>query len=123
MNKNNMLNGRLKSFEHAVTGIRTILTSQPNARIHAAATVAVVLAGFYFKITTTHWCLVILAILVVWIAEGLNTGLEFLADAASPDHHPLVKKAKDAAAAAVLIAACGAAVIGVLVFGPFLIQL
>ena len=123
MNKHNLFTSRLKSFEHALIGIRTILTSQPNARIHAAATVAVVLAGFYFSIAMTHWCLVILAIIVVWIAEGLNTGLEFLADAALPDHHPLVKKAKDAAAAAVLIAACGAAAIGILVFGPFLKQL
>ena len=58
--------------------------------------------------------------MTVWSAEALNTALEFLADAAKPEYHPLVKKAKDVAAGAVLIAALGAAVIGALVFIPAL---
>jgi diacylglycerol kinase (ATP) len=68
------------------------------------------------------WCALVLAIMAVWTAEALNTALEFLADAATPQMHPLVKKAKDVAAGAVLLSAIGAAIVGVLVFWPHLLQ-
>ena len=60
---------------------------------------------------------------MVWAAEAANTALEFLADAVSPERHPLVGKAKDVAAGAVLIAAIGAAAIGILVIGPHVLRL
>ena len=63
-----------------------------------------------------------LAVMAVWTAEALNTAFEFLADVASPNYHPLVGKAKDVAAGAVLISAIGAVVIGLLVFGPHLAE-
>lgn len=72
----------------------------------------------FFGLTGTQWALVILAMTAVWTAEAFNTGCELLADAISPEFHPLVGKAKDVAAGAVLIAAVGAVVIGVLVFVP-----
>ena len=109
---------RLRSFAYALRGIAVLLTTQPNARIHAAATIAVCIAGFYFGLNMAEWCWIVLAMMAVWSAEAFNTALEFLADAVNPDFHPLVGKAKDVAAGAVLIAAVGAVVIGVLVFGP-----
>ena len=113
--------GRIRSFKYAFIGIWTMLKSQHNAWIHACATVTVILAGFFFQVTSTEWCLLVLAIMSVWTAEALNTAFEFLADAASPDFHPLVKKAKDIAAGAVLLSAIGAVIIGALVFGPHLL--
>jgi diacylglycerol kinase (ATP) len=65
------------------------------------------------------WCWIILAISIVSIGEALNTAFEFLADAASPAFHPLVRNAKDVAAGAVLITALAAAIIGALVFWPY----
>ena len=59
-----------------------------------------------------RWALIVLAILCVWVAEAINTAIEFLVDLASPEAHPLAGKAKDAAAGAVLVAAIGAALIG-----------
>jgi diacylglycerol kinase (ATP) len=56
----------------------------------------------------------------VWAAEALNTAFEFLCDVACPEFDPLVARAKDVAAAAVLICALGAAMVGGIVFGPFL---
>jgi diacylglycerol kinase (ATP) len=56
--------------------------------------------------------------MAVWTAEALNTAFEFLADVASPEFHPLVQHSKDVAAGAVLIAAIGSVVIGILVLGP-----
>lgn len=95
-----------------------MLTSQHNAWIHAAATVVVVGAGLAWWLTATEWCAVVLAVMAVWMAEALNTALECLADATSPAFHPLIGKAKDVAAGAVLLAAVGAVVVGLLIFGP-----
>jgi diacylglycerol kinase (ATP) len=114
------LSGRLRSVVCAARGIRIMLASQHNARIHAAATVAVLAASVAFRLTLWEWCLVVLATISVWTAEALNTAFEFLTDVASPAFHPLAEKAKDVAAGAVLITAIGAALIGLLVFGPHL---
>jgi diacylglycerol kinase (ATP) len=114
---------RLRSFTYAFAGVATMLRSQHNARIHAAATVAVTAAGLCFGLRAGEWCWLVLAMMAVWSAEALNTAFEFLADAASPGYHPLVKHAKDVAAGAVLIAAAGAAIIGLLVLGPHVLAL
>ncbi|NCC52352.1 MAG: diacylglycerol kinase family protein [Spartobacteria bacterium] len=109
---------RFRSFKFAFVGIWTMLKSQHNAWIHACATVSVVGAGIFFGVSAAEWCWLVLATMAVWTAEALNTAIEFLADVASPDFHPLVKHAKDVAAGAVLISAIGAVVIGLLVLGP-----
>jgi len=96
---------------------------QHNAWIHAVATVAVLLAGWFFRISSGDWCWIILAISIVWTAEALNTAFEFLADAASPEFHPLVRNAKDVAAGAVLITAVAAVIIGSIVFWPYVRKL
>ena len=112
------LRNRARSFLYAGRGFRTLITHEHNAWIHAAATVAVVAAGLTLRIDRTDWALLILAMMAVWTAESLNTAVELLADAALPEFHPLVRKSKDVAAAAVLIAAVGALLIGILVFVP-----
>ena len=114
--------GRVRSIGHAVRGIRTMLRSQQNAWIHAAATIAVIAAGFVFRLSAAEWCWIVLAIAAVWMAEAFNTAFEFLTDLASPGFHPLAGQAKDVSAGAVLLAAAGSAVIGVLVFLPHLIR-
>ncbi len=110
--------GRVRSFTYALAGIGLMLRSQHNAWIHAAASAAVCAAGFALGISRLEWCWIVLALMAVWSAEALNTAFEFLADVASPEFHPLVKHAKDVAAGAVLLAAIGAAIIGLLVLGP-----
>ena len=100
-----------------------MLKSQHNAWVHACATVAVAAAGLFFWVSAAEWCWLVLAIVGVWTAEALNTAFEFLADVASPEFDPLVKHSKDVAAGAVLISAIGSVVIGVLVFGPHVLDL
>jgi diacylglycerol kinase (ATP) len=112
---------RLRSFVFAGRGLRTIFVSQHNARIHAAATLAVLAAGVALRVSRVEWLFLILATALVWMAEALNTALEFLCDVASPEFHPLVEKAKDVAAGAVLISALGAALVGLLIFVPRLL--
>jgi diacylglycerol kinase (ATP) len=117
------VSARVRSFGHATRGIWIVLRGQHNAWIHALATVVVVGLGLGLGVGTADWCWLVLALTAVWACEAFNTALEHLADAASPGFHPLVRQAKDAAAGAVLIAAVGATVIGVLVLGPPLLSL
>lgn len=100
-----------------------MLKTQHNAWIHAAATIGVGIMGLVMGLSFIEWSLIVAAVMAVWIAEALNTAFEFLADVASPEFHPLVEKAKDVAAGAVLIAAGGAVLIGLLVFGPHFMTL
>ncbi|HVF71374.1 MAG TPA: diacylglycerol kinase family protein [Chthoniobacterales bacterium] len=112
--------GRIRSFRHALTGIVRMMRCQHNAWIHAIATVVVLAAAVLLRISAADWCWIILAISIVWTAEALNTAFEFLADAASPEFHPLVRDAKDVAAGAVLITAIAAAILGAIIFWPYL---
>jgi diacylglycerol kinase (ATP) len=109
---------RLRSFAHAGRGLAWLLASQPNAWVHAAATAAALALAAALGLDAAGWCWIVLAVALVWIAEGLNTALEALADAVAPERDPAVGRAKDVAAAAVLVAAAAAAVIGLLVLGP-----
>lgn len=111
---------RLRSFVYAARGVRTVLASQHNAWIHAAATVAVVVLGLVFGVERFEWLALIVAIVSVWAAEALNTAFELLCDVASPEYHPLVARAKDVAASAVLICAAGAFATAAVVFTPYL---
>jgi len=109
---------RIKSVSFALAGIGVMLRTQHNAWIHLAATIVVVGAGLWFGVAREEWVGLVLAMIAVWTAEALNTAFELLCDVASPEFHPLVKQAKDVAAAAVLIAAAGATIVGALVFIP-----
>lgn len=117
------ITGRIQSVKFAVRGIRLMLKSQHNAWVHAFATAVVLITGGLFCLTASQWCWIVLAIMAVWTAEALNTALELLADVASPEFHPLVEKAKDVAAGAVLISAIGSVIIGLLVLGPCVLKL
>jgi diacylglycerol kinase (ATP) len=92
--------------------------SQLSIRILTAATALTLGAGVYFSLSALEWCAVLLALRLVWAAEGLNTALERLTDLVSPGFHPLAGMAKDIAAGAVLLAAVGAVLVGVILFGP-----
>jgi diacylglycerol kinase (ATP) len=110
--------GRTRSFRHAISDIIHMVRSQHNAWIHLLVTAVVIAAGFFFHLSRSEWCWIVLAISIVWTAEALNTAFEFLADAASPNFHPVVRDAKDVAAGAVLITAIASAVIGAIIFWP-----
>jgi diacylglycerol kinase (ATP) len=115
--------GRLRSFRFAFRGLRLMVAREHNAWVHAALTASVLVAGIAVRLTRPDWCWIVLAIVGVWTAEAMNTALEFLCDVASPEFHPLVERAKDVAAGAVLISAMGAAAIGLLVFAPHVLAI
>ena len=96
------------------------MSTQHNARIHAGATALVCAVGMLIDLSRIEWCCLLLAIAAVWTAESCNTAIEFACDVASSEFHPLVAKAKDVAAAAVLITAIGACLVGAVIFFPHL---
>jgi diacylglycerol kinase len=118
MKAQSQLATRVKSFGYAFQGIATLLRTQVNARIHAVATALVVLAAWYWQVSALDWCVLLLAIAMVFSAEAVNTALEILCDKVEPEQHAAIKQVKDVAAAAVLLAAIAAAIIGLIVFVP-----
>jgi len=117
------LSARIKSFANAARGIGFLVATQPHAWIHAVATVGVIAGGFALGISRDEWCLIMLAIGAVWCAEAVNTAIEQLCDKVSPERDPLIGRAKDLAAGAVLLMAIACAVVGLIVFGPRVLTL
>ena len=112
------LRNRISSFRYAFRGLSDLFRGQPNARIHLLAAILAVALGFYCHISRMEWIALSICISLVLALEALNTALEYLTDLVSPEFHPLAGKAKDIAAAAVLLAAAGAVVVGLLIFIP-----
>jgi len=106
------------SLANAWRGVRALVQGERNARIHLGASVAVGALGLALDVSRTEWALLALAIALVWSAEAMNTAVEALGDVVSPERNEAVGRVKDIAAGAVLLAAIGAVVVGLLVFGP-----
>lgn len=109
---------RIEAFRHAFRGWWYVLTTQHNAWIHAVVAILVFILAFWLKLPTHDWAILILTVTMVFTAEFINTAIEAVVDLASPQKHPLAKVGKDVGAAAVLIAALAAVLIGLLILGP-----
>lgn len=109
---------RIKSFTYAFNGLRVLFKEEHNARIHLFATVCVVVAGIVLRISALEWVAVVFAVGLVFSGEILNSAIEDLADVVCPERDERIKKVKDLAAAAVLVAAFTAVIIGLIVFLP-----
>jgi len=112
------LRTRIQAFKHAFAGWHFVITTQRNAWIHAVASIIVFATCLWLQISIRDWALIIIAVSLVWIAEFINTALEAITDLAMEHIHPLAKVGKDVGAAAVLLAALTAVLIGLIVLGP-----
>lgn len=119
MNKPFRIKDRLRSFVYAWRGICCFVCKEHNARVHCAAVIVVTAAGFFFGITREEWMAVIICFALVLAAEAFNTAIETLASFVSEEEHPSLGKVKDVAAGGVLICAIGAAIVGLIVFVPY----
>jgi undecaprenol kinase len=108
----------LRSFKYAFTGIRLAITEELNFQIHFIVSIAVIIAGFVFSITTTEWLIIIMLIAGMFAMELMNTAVERTVDLVTKEYHPLAGQAKDLAAGAVLCYAAAAVIIGVIIFLP-----
>ncbi len=114
----NFIRLRLYSFRHAFNGWWYALRTQRNAWIHAVIATLVFIVSAWLQISRQEWAIIILTVTMVFAAEFINTAIEAVVDLASPEKHPLAKIGKDVGAAAVLIAALAAVLIGLLILGP-----
>lgn len=109
---------RIFSFGHAFRGWGYVIRNEKNAWVHAVVTIIVVILAVWVGLPLRDWPVLIVTISMVWAAEFFNTAIEAVVDLASPVHHPLAKVGKDVGAAAVLIAACAAVLVGLIILGP-----
>ncbi|MBN2548851.1 MAG: diacylglycerol kinase family protein [Anaerolineales bacterium] len=112
------LRTRALSFRYAFSGWWFVLRTQRNAWIHAIVSVVVILICLWLRLPLRDWAFIIVAMTMVWMAEFINTALEAVVDLASPQQHYLARVGKDVGAAAVLISALSAVLIGLIIMGP-----
>lgn len=108
---------RKHAFQFAFYGIRELI-QESHFKIHLIAAAVVVLFGILLKVSFLEWSILIVCIGMVLTAEAINSAIETTCDLVMPSRHPLVKRIKDIAAGAVLIAAATVVVAGLLIFLP-----
>jgi diacylglycerol kinase (ATP) len=113
---------RAKSFTYAGRGLWIFLRTTHNAWVHLFVLLLAVFLGLYFRITYLDWMLLTLAAGLVLTAEAFNTAIEIDINLTSPEFHPYARDTKDVAAGAVLIAAVTASIIGLGIFGKYVID-
>jgi diacylglycerol kinase (ATP) len=124
MNSNKFsLKSRFGSFKFAFNGLWSLLKNEHNSRIHFLAAIVAIAIGLILKINPYEWSLLIIVIGIVFLTELLNTALETLADIVDPEWNEQIRKAKDYAAAAVLVSAIISVVAGGLIFIPKILDL
>lgn len=111
------------AFRCAAAGVAYAFRSQRNLKIQVILGLAAVAAGFALGISRVDWLAIVLCIIVVSVAEVVNTAIESAVDLASPEWHELARAAKDAAAGAVLLASAGSVIVGLIVFAPYALDL
>ncbi|WP_125604454.1 diacylglycerol kinase family protein [Lapidilactobacillus bayanensis] len=110
-----------QSFRHALEGLKTTFQDEKNFKRHLFIAALVLLAGLLFGVSKLDWLWLIVVIFLVLIAELWNTAVEYLIDLLVEKHYdPLAKKVKDVSAAIVLVAAILAAIVGVIIFSPYI---
>lgn len=117
------LKKRINSFKYALEGIIVTFKSEMNMKIHIVIMIVVIIAGAILKINSSQWKTCIILFSLVIAGELFNTAVEAVVDMVMPEFHPKAKLAKDAAAGGVLVLAIGAAIVGLIIFIPKLIEL
>lgn len=112
-----------KSFGYAFQGIFNTIRTERNIKIHCVAAILVTIFGIWLQISKTEWMICFILFGLILALELVNTAVEATVDLFTEERKPLAKKAKDAAAGAVLVAAIFAAVIGILIFIPKLLEM
>lgn len=112
----------IKSFDYAIQGIKLVVRTEANMKIHIGVAIFVVVLGFLFRISHVEWLACVLCIGLVFSAEIMNTAIETLVDMISPEKNAIAGKIKDMAAGSVLIAALMSIVVGVIIFIPKILQ-
>jgi len=109
---------RIRSFRFALNGIISFFQEEHNTWIHLFTSFIIVSLIFIVPCSNTEIIMLVFAMGFVWTAEIFNTAIERLADLISKEQNLNIKFIKDLSAAAVLIAAFSALLVGFIVFIP-----
>jgi diacylglycerol kinase len=116
------LTSRLKSFIPAFHGIVTLVRYEHNARIHLFVLIPVIVAGIFLRISTTDWLAILFVSGLVFASECFNTAIEYLSDLITDEQNENIRRAKDVAAAGVLIASAVSVITGFIIFIPEILK-
>jgi diacylglycerol kinase len=117
------LKKRIRSFANAFSGLGYMFKTEHNFRIHILILIMVIIAGLLLRISPAEWIMIVIVSGIVTSAECFNTAIECLSDIISPGYSDKIGKVKDVAAAGVLISAIAAAITGLIIFVPRIIDL
>lgn len=121
-NKFNLID-RIKSFKFAINGIRLLIMKEHNARVHLVVGILVLVGGVVLELSPIEFSLIVICIGFVFISELFNTSVEAIADFVEPKWNTKIGEIKDYAAGAVLVSALISVVVGLIIFGPKLLNL
>jgi diacylglycerol kinase (ATP) len=116
------MKNRIASFKFAFNGIRLMFKSGPNFIIQLLIAILVISAGIYFQLTAYEWTIILICVGGVLSAEIFNTAIEKMVDHLSPEKNKYAGEIKDLAAGAVLLFSIITAIIGIIIFYPYLIH-
>jgi len=119
----NFLKGRIRSLGFALKGMWLLLTTEDSIKVQFSIAILIIIAGFYFDISTTEWMIQLLAIGLVLVAESLNTAIEKVADFIHPDYHEKIGFIKDIAAGGPSFAAIISLCISGIIYIPKVMEL
>ena len=119
MSRPSFIKSRYNSFRFAFKGMIAVFRSEPNMHLHVLASLIVLVMAYRFEVTRVEWCLLILCMGLVWMAEIFNTSIETLTDLVSPEQNLWAGKTKDLAAGGVLMAAITSVAVGLFIFIPY----
>ncbi len=113
---------RILSFKFALAGVINALKEEPNLKFHFIAGLLVIIISLILNISRSDWMIIIFLIGFVISLELTNTAIEAVVDAFTNKEHPGAKLAKDISAGAVLISAITSAILGIIIFWPYLLK-
>ena len=112
----------INSFKYAFKGLGSAVKSERNMKIHFSMMMLVIIAGIFFNIAIWEWITCFILFGLVIGMECVNTAIEIIVDMVSPKYNEAAGRAKDIAAGGVLACAIGAAVAGVFIFLPKVLE-
>ncbi|HSX02776.1 MAG TPA: diacylglycerol kinase family protein [Candidatus Saccharimonadia bacterium] len=112
----------VKGFYYALQGVVYVFRYERNARVHLLFAIAAFMLGLVLGVSDAELAAIFFAVIIVFLAEIFNTAIEKTLDLVDTNHNPKIMIIKDMAAGAVLLAAVAAAMIGVVIFAPYLVR-
>lgn len=109
-------------FKNAFDGITFSLLSDRSIRIQISFMSIAIFLAWYFKVTSFEWIIIIMVSSLVVALEFINSSIELLSDFVSNQEYSIIiKRIKDLSAAAVLIVAISALVVGLIIFSKYIL--